>query len=1834
MEVYYEEMKKSNSYDVTIDATIIDVSRKPEGVYRVKTDNAEFEAYASSGEYYKNDSVLVQIPNGNYKNQKFILGRKTDDQVANQTFHFKLPFDDFIGLRHLNRNETVKPGKYWANYPNYRTESKDPIWVWQNNGSSTIGNTRLGIEADWQTMLGHYQPLRGIYGFRVVITGVNSATEERASETIERTFYFTNRDMYGNTYAFFTPYTQQKVIDITEFLNIHSVKIYFYQDYAFADGDNNIIVYDDYNNGQPAIPPNILFDNVNIYLGISAENIKDETVLLYSYDQLGYTGIEEKAKDKDGDLLPTGRWLCDENHELRMVWVHYEKDGTFSVIDNLEELLKQEKTSGKDTHIFWYRYNYDEELQTQPAQLFFPGQLFESDSEGYRAKVDNLGYPLFKETNDPILKAQYEEYRYLAKDLMDSVINPDYEAKIERYGGTNWTFIPGMTDEFVQNIIPRGEKSREKFKVVIQHHGTHTTSMELVLKNSRDVESEIAGNARNDAIVIKCFKLKKKFNDDNEWIEGEYTAVEDGSLNAFYVYDENNNILVNDDNERFDDHEYYVQIQARDEDTSLYELLNVKDEMGQPTGSLISWAFPNSYSMIRSVLEVTDNDAKYFDINPIAEPLRWENFHSATMKFTINPVLNNRYLDNTIGAVINRNGREYHIEKALQFGRAESLGHEFLPILEIIYPVGGTYLCNSGSAEFQIGCTVYHKDGTPFETPQTLTFSWRQLGDDSVKIFNRGADYLGDNVDGYLIGDFHHRDNVISQDQIGTMNKELQTHYDEKYKKYHNNVVYGFVASDSAPPIFEVTVHGAADYPLTVRKGFMICNNYIHKQPRDIMVPDRVEFKSDGATPVFYTNPFEVIYSNTYNNGQDIERIVEYPNWEINNTSILSLESSTVARSTVEKTASGNTGTVNHNYRQFRLKFNTDGTPQWLDSYLKLSSYTYISYTDGNNRVAQAIAFDRNTYASSLVNEWDGASLTWDEENGAILSTMIAAGTKDSSNRFTGVMMGDWHTKGDESLDVPGMYGYDKGAQSFGFKTDGSAFIGKSGKGRIEFDGNTALISNAKKNCYINLNPINRMLSLSDPENQSFSENFIYCQIEKASNSFSDLVNGIMGPDSWARQYFEDSEHEYFVVDPNYGVLTTGGVVARYGAIGNWMISDQGLYQKAAGKYMYLGYNPAKANPDSPDEKTYAIYAGTDFGGNGNDPGFRQGINPYFYVTWDGTLFARKGLIANTWTIDDTSLTYKVLSTTKNGDLTKENIYDKIYIGKPGANSGIIEGDTSSNNKRWAISAGWQSMNKVNSGGTLQENGTEKSNTINFGVTLSGELYAQLGTIANWKITNSTLESVHRDSQGNITSSITLDSANNKISFFNGQTVLYGDGRIYLGQLNNGTTEGTIYLANYIVSGTTTDSISSLSNSLNLTTSNQSSNYNGAADDAGYNNVGFNAQTKVSVLVQGSTQSVTVHSPSVFKIIDGGDNSSTTKTGIVIGTGSTNKTSPTQNRAVLFYPTGYDKANLGQAFLGTSENRWNLLGNYIECASLTAGNLNITTDALYAGGEKVATQPWVLNELNDVYSAIRSTGGTSASGIKGAFGGINNIGNNLHRIFDGYRLWVSYAFPTYNMETGELRLSLPSWKPSYALIGNGTGTDSGSSISEVSSESRQSTPVTLNGSTMRIGGTGVGTIKAYVDNNDVKKISCTANNGEITISLSGNSGTELASDSFNIADTQFYKDHAFSSFRANAGGIGNGSISAISISGKTLDTQSIIMSLSGQSVRALAGNIVVSSYSLSSFYNDAYNAGKAAATCTKTHYTADQIKNIQKNAWKDGWGARNSGAPESANPYL
>lgn len=109
---------------------------------------------------------------------------------------------------------------------------------------------------------------------------------------------------------------------------------------------------------------------------------------------------------------------------------------------------------------------------------------------------------------------------------------------------------------------------------------------------------------------------------------------------------------------------------------------------------------------------------------------------------------------------------------------------------------------------------------------------------------------------------------------------------------------------------------------------------------------------------------------------------------------------------------------------------------------------------------AQPIYCMKNRYASAMINKWDG-SLVIDEENGTIMSTMVGAGRKNSENQFEGVLLGDVGSASEDNATGVGLYGFHNGAQSFNFNVDGTAFIGKSGRGRIKFDGTSGTITSA-----------------------------------------------------------------------------------------------------------------------------------------------------------------------------------------------------------------------------------------------------------------------------------------------------------------------------------------------------------------------------------------------------------------------------------------------------------------------------------------------------------------------------------------------------------------------------------------------------------------------------------------------------------------------------------------------------------------------------------------------------------------------------------------------------
>ena len=122
-----------------------------------------------------------------------------------------------------------------------------------------------------------------------------------------------------------------------------------------------------------------------------------------------------------------------------------------------------------------------------------------------------------------------------------------------------------------------------------------------------------------------------------------------------------------------------------------------------------------------------------------------------------------------------------------------------------------------------------------------------------------------------------------------------------------------------------------------------------------------------------------------------------------------------------------------------------------------------ICEVNGNIAWVQPIIITQNRYASSTLNDWNG-SFTIDEKNGTVLATSFGAGKKENDNSFSGVLMGDI-AKGknfdNDNIDGLGIYGFNKGAQSFCLSSDGRVFFGKAGSGRIYFDGDKGTISSA-----------------------------------------------------------------------------------------------------------------------------------------------------------------------------------------------------------------------------------------------------------------------------------------------------------------------------------------------------------------------------------------------------------------------------------------------------------------------------------------------------------------------------------------------------------------------------------------------------------------------------------------------------------------------------------------------------------------------------------------------------------------------------------------------------
>ena len=118
----------------------------------------------------------------------------------------------------------------------------------------------------------------------------------------------------------------------------------------------------------------------------------------------------------------------------------------------------------------------------------------------------------------------------------------------------------------------------------------------------------------------------------------------------------------------------------------------------------------------------------------------------------------------------------------------------------------------------------------------------------------------------------------------------------------------------------------------------------------------------------------------------------------------------------------------------------------------------WLDFTGGGIIMIYPIMMYLNTYGNEAINGWDGTNIAIydanDKKAGYILAPQVGAGTKNAQGQFTGVVMGM-----DTSQKMEGLYGYQDGVNTFGIKTDGKMYLGRTTEtGRIEFDGNSGQI--------------------------------------------------------------------------------------------------------------------------------------------------------------------------------------------------------------------------------------------------------------------------------------------------------------------------------------------------------------------------------------------------------------------------------------------------------------------------------------------------------------------------------------------------------------------------------------------------------------------------------------------------------------------------------------------------------------------------------------------------------------------------------------------------------
>ena len=1036
-DVIIDNRLKDIKFDQTVKCTIEDNTDKKNGKYRVKDPNGlTFDAYSEKTDYAKGVVVYVTIPQGDYTGQKIIVGFASGEN-AEKPYTYVSPFDQFFGLtenlfQKTSDSDNSGKGSLLANdkIDEQDSEKKDIIsqlisgeegtivQIMKANNLEIAGQKVIAVKADFQTLIP--DAVEGNYGLILQLT-LNSG------EILYKTFNI--EDMFGNPYNYAVPYTQEKVFDISDIqYTITGIDIYFAQvANTFKNAKGEALPYTAEDGTKLA--NNLNVSNLYVAAGIMVADKTEEYLQIYVKNQpandvnLGYDSEENNKKT------------------LGLRWVHIDKNGKAF---NMETESAQKRFPNFE--IRWYRY----EVGAQASDEFCSTYWKEID------KFEVISVDSKNEESNKKLNVNETFSKFQIRDDDNVSDNPEKGVSCKKYR------VSHNEEEVYYNIVLKNLYYNEKYQSYYLYELADATQAPLkhtnysywrlnnenkeqlqtglinsinlnLYTNNQYLEKTTLNNKMELRLFVKQHQffekkveldLAKKIEKfkviafiDGVPYRSEVFEFENGLaveeqitklLNPLTIVVEdgsNGNYLLYGQNRRL------LNTDASNKTKFLSCYFNPTPEngaLGEKITDLnnIRWSFPLKDSMIIPKINTVgnaDTDKIVQDANGNKLSISYQPTETRPAAYAIDNHWDPSKINNTVTCKYMAGGVTYYASKEFTFGFNGTMGTEQTLIIDF---VGNTRAVNMAK----------DKETGKFIT-ETIKFK--------IQVYDlegKEQEY-GDSFEPVWkwMGESSNITSYIDKEE----NEERPSN--ELWIKTSS-----IASSMNTLKILECSVGD-----LTTYFPVPLCSNtstygHIDGPTEVIYGADGYPFYDKGQYNLYETKKWEpmsnikwkIILQEDANNKDPFIGIITEKNILIPYS--IYVEDATIYGVQAFNATAG------------------QPTPLWT----------------------QPILVIRNKWPSATINSWDGSSIQSNAANGKILAKGFAAGKKESDNSFTGVVLGQWEGKENNEDSISkntGIYGFHKGGMSYAFKDDGTAFIGKSGIGRILFDGgqNKGIIESA-----------------------------------------------------------------------------------------------------------------------------------------------------------------------------------------------------------------------------------------------------------------------------------------------------------------------------------------------------------------------------------------------------------------------------------------------------------------------------------------------------------------------------------------------------------------------------------------------------------------------------------------------------------------------------------------------------------------------------------------------------------------------------------------------------